>query len=201
MGCSREKQGQAGQYPTPAEQFLLGGERAPSRCRQPTGGPPVLCQHVPEPAASNPFFFRSWEKGVPGTLYKSKYLCSQGLPSPALYFLPILKCHRSAVFIIVQEMSPLLAGSLTPACAGSAVAASLISAASSCIHPASREDGFGQKGDGTESETWAQRSTTMVAFLPSTAQRNPCSLVHGSDQDPGSPDTVYATSEQTSKPD
>lgn len=98
MGCSRKKQGQARQYHTPAEQFFLGREHAPSSCRQPTGGPPVPCHHILEPAASNPFFSQSCEKRVPGTLYKSKYLCSQGLPSPALYFLPLLKMPQISCF-------------------------------------------------------------------------------------------------------
>ena len=80
------------------------------------------------------------------------YLAGAFLPLPCI-FSPFLKCHRSAVFIIVQEMSSLLAGSLTPVCAGSTVAAPLISAAGSCIHPGSSEDGFGQRGDGTVGDT------------------------------------------------
>lgn len=76
------------------------------------------------------------------------YVAGAFLPLPCI-FSPFLKCHRSAVFIIVQEMSSLLAGSLTPACAGSTVAAPLISVAGSCIHPRSSEDGFGHRGDGT----------------------------------------------------
>lgn len=76
------------------------------------------------------------------------YIAGAFLPLPCIFSL-FLKCHRSAVFIIVQEMSSLLAGSLTPACAGSTVAALLISAAGSCIHLGSSEDGFGQRGDRT----------------------------------------------------
>lgn len=84
----------------------------------------------------------------------SKYLRSQGLPSPALYFLLFLKCHRSAVSIIVQEMSSLLAGSLTLTCAGSPVAAPLTSAAGPCIHPKSSEDTA--RGEMGQSGTWPQ---------------------------------------------
>lgn len=39
-----------------------------------------------------------WEKGVAGTLCKSKYLHSRGLPSPALDFLPLLKMSQISCF-------------------------------------------------------------------------------------------------------
>lgn len=43
------------------------------------------------------------------------YVAGAFLPL-SFIFSPFLKCHRSAVFIIVQEMSFPLAGSLTPSC-------------------------------------------------------------------------------------
>lgn len=63
VGCSREQGGQAGQYHTPSEQLLLGREHAPSSCGQPTGGSPIPCHRVPEPAASNPFFSQPLGEG------------------------------------------------------------------------------------------------------------------------------------------
>lgn len=113
--------------------------------------PVTTCQSQQQAIPSSP---RPWKKMEAGTSFKNKYLRSQGLPSPALYFLPFLKCHRSAVSIIVQEMSSLLAGSLTLTCAGSTVAALLTSAAGPCIHPGSSEDvGRGEVG---QSGTWPQ---------------------------------------------
>lgn len=141
---------------------------------------PVTTCHSQQQATPSP---RPWKKTVAGTLCKSKYLCSHCLPSPALYFLPFLKCHRSAVSIIVQEMSSLLAGSLTLTCAGCTVAALLTSAAGPCIHPGSSEDMA--RGEMGQSGTWPQ------SLLTAAAQRNPYSPVHGSDQDPGRPDTLF----------
>lgn len=127
------------------------------------------------------------------------YVAGAFLPLPCIFSL-FLKCHRSAVFIIVQEMSSLLAGSLTPACAGSTVAALLISAGS-CIHLGSSEDGFGQRGDrtvrnvGTELHDYSSLSCSCSLGEP---------LSSGPQVRSGSRETrhsVYATSEQTSKPD
>lgn len=144
--------GQAGQYHTPAEQILLG--RASSLLLQAAHGwlPQLpMCQSQQQSTPSSP---RPWKKTVAGALCKSKYLHSQGLPSPALYFLLFLKCHRSAVSITVQETSSLLAGSLTLTCAGSTVAAPLTSAAGPCIHPESPE-GMA-RGEMGQSGTWPQ---------------------------------------------
>lgn len=120
------------------------------------------CHHSQSQQQATPSSPRPWKKMVAGALCKSKYLCSQGLPSPALYFLPFLKCHRSAVSIIVQEMSSLLAGSLTLKSAGSAVAAPLTSAAGPCIHPESSEDmarrEMGQSGTWPQSCLWLWQS-------------------------------------------
>lgn len=61
------------------------------------------------------------------------YIAGAFLPLPWI-FSPFLKCHRSAVFIIGQEMSSLLAGSLTPSCTTAPTSAS---AACPHVHPAS----------------------------------------------------------------
>lgn len=86
-------------------------------------------------------------------------------------------------------MSSLLAGSLTPACAGSTVAALLISAASTSIHPGSSEDGFGQRGDGTV--------RNVSTELRNYGSPHCCSLEEPlfpgprSDEDPGRPNTLF----------
>lgn len=181
---------------------MLGRQHAPSSCGQPTGGPPIPCHHVPEPAASNPFFLPTpGRSGWLGQCAKVNiYVAGAFLPLPCIFSL-FLKCHRSAVFIIVQEMSSLLAGSLTPACAGSTVAALLISAAGSCIHLGSSEDGFGQRGDRT-----VRNVRTELRDYSSLSRS--CSLGEPLSSGPqvrsGSQEirhSVYATSEQTSKPD
>lgn len=151
VGGSKEQVGQAGQYHTPAEQLLLGRQCPPS-CRQHWWLPQLpTCLSQQQATPSSP---RPWKKTVAGALYNSKYLHSHGLPSPALYFLPFLKSHRSAVSIIVQEISSLLAGSLTLMFAGSTVAAPLTSAAGPCIHPESSEDMA--RGEMGQSGTWPQ---------------------------------------------
>lgn len=128
------------------------------------------------------------------------YVARAFLPLPCI-FSPFLKCHRSAVFIIVQEMSSLLDGSLTPACAGSTVATPFISAAGSCVHPGSLEDGFGQREDGTVRDA----GTELHDYgSPSRSCSLEEPLSPGPRVRPGSRETrhsVYATSEQTSKPD
>lgn len=201
VGCSREQGGQAGQHHTPAEQLLLRRQRAPSSSGQPTAGSPIPSPHT-RPISKQPLLLPApGRMGWLGHCAKVNiYVVGAFLPLPCI-FSPFLKCHRSAVFIIVQEMSSLLAGSLTPPCAGSTVAALLISAAGSCIYLGSSEDGFGQRGDGTVRDT----GTELHDY---GSLSHSCSLEESLSPGPrvrsGSRETrhsVYATSEQTSKPD
>lgn len=177
--------GQAGQYHTPAEQLLLGRQCPPSSCRQPTGGSPSPVTMYQSQQQATPSSPRPWKKTVAGALCKSKYLRSQGLPSPALHFLPFLKCHRSAVSIIVQEMSSLLAGSLALTCAGSTVAAPLTSAAGPCIHPESLEDMA--RGEMGQSGMWPQSCLWLWQSFSQELRGTPIPWSTGQIRIPGDP--------------
>lgn len=142
-----------------------------------------MCQSQQQATPSSP---RPW-KTVAGALCMSKYLHSQGLPSPALYFLPFLKCHRSAVSIIVQEMSSLLAGSLTLTCAGSTVAAPLTSAVQQA--PASTQNLWRLRPERKwDSQGCGHRAACDCGSPPRSLEEP---LFPGSDQDPRRPDTLF----------
>lgn len=128
----------------------------PSSFRQPTGDSTSPCLSPCVRASSKqplllPDPGRRWCLGHCARV--NIYVVRAFLPLPCI-FLPFLKCHRSAVSIIVQEMSSLLAGSLTLTCAESTVAALLSSAAGPCIHPGSSEDMA--RGETGQSGMWPQ---------------------------------------------
>jgi len=199
-GCRMEQGGQAGQYHIPAEQFLLG-----KSVLLPAAGSPLVslpspvttCRSQQQATPSSP---SPWENGVAGTLCKSKYLCSRGLPSPALYFLPLLKMSQISCFHNC-------AGNEFPA--GWQLSTSMCWVCCGCtphlcsqlLHPPSTFREW----------IWPERRWDRVRDMgtelhdygsPSCSSEEP--LCPGPRVRLGSRETrhtVYATSEQTSKPD
>lgn len=110
------------------------------------------------------------------------YVAGAFLPL-SFIFSPFLKCHRSAVFIIVQEMSFPLAGSLTPSCTE---AAPLLPAPTSTqdlqwMASARREMGQGQ----------ASRHRAAQLFNNPCGTEEPHCLVRGSAYDPRRHDALF----------
>lgn len=87
------------------------------------------------------------------------YVAGAFLPL-SFIFSPFLKCHRSAVFIIVQEMSFPAGWQLNTLAHWGCTTAVCYH-----IHPGSAGDGFRQKGDWTESGKQTQSSTTTQQSL------------------------------------